>query len=68
MGILLAYDELMDIEEAVEDAVLNGRATDGPLTAVAKAQLKKDAYTLQTMAADGRCLEDIVKAMLKEAE
>ncbi len=36
--------------------------------AVAKAQLRKDADTIDSMVADGWYLEDIVKAMRKEAE
>ena len=39
--ILLTNEEIMDIEEAVEDAVFLGQATDTKSGAIAKAQLKR---------------------------
>lgn len=62
MRILLTDEECFDIIDELDTTYQED------LAIIAKAQLKKDAYTLQAMAADGRCLEDIVKAMLKEAE
>ncbi len=40
----------------------------GEHSAIAKAQVKKDADTIESMVADGWFLADIVKAMRKEGD